>query len=174
MKTNAQKPDLVLIDDDSLIRLLWETEARTYGHVCTSFSNLQSFLSHHVDTCVPVYVDYCFGEDLLGGRIASELIKKGYQSVYITTGHDSSDIIVPSQVKAVVGKEYPKGDMDFPTALAQLTHDLKSVINISKTILKLIQKGAVSPDLQRDALQELIEREARIEKQLNRLRLFCK
>ena len=203
MNMSSTKPDVVLIDDDSLIRIIWETEARFYKHVCYCFSNLESFINHNIDKDVPVFMDYRWGDEPAGLRMASYVLREGYRNVYITTGCEPEDVNAPPQIQGIVGKEYPleilnggnnvvhiktrqtapvepaavsaldslaKTSENSSEALIQLTHDLKSVVNIAKTIVRLTRDGAASSEIQRDALQELIERENRIEQQLNHIR----
>ncbi len=97
---------LVLIDDDDLIRSAWTMVARTRGHNLRCFSCWEEFLAAGVETSAHVYVDYMLADGVNGIEIASRLLSSGYSHVYLSTG-SSINCRLPEGLCGVVGKEYP-------------------------------------------------------------------
>jgi len=100
-------PDLVLIDDDELIRAAWLMVARARGHQLSTFSSYEEFEKARIDPSVPIYVDLNLANDVCGIVIARNLLSSGYRKVFLSTGMEiTSDL--PRGISGVIGKEYPK------------------------------------------------------------------
>ena len=99
--------DLVLIDDDILIHGTWKMMARNKGHHLECYSGLKDFFEKNIPTTTPIYVDYHFNSGENGIDICKKLFEKGYTNLFIATGSVASVPNKPSEIIAVVGKEYP-------------------------------------------------------------------
>ncbi len=109
MHKETQKPlDLVLIDDDELVRMTWEMVAKTKGHQLRVFDNFEGFRAANIGKGVPVYVDYELGNQIKGTDVAKEMIENGFEKVYLTTGYPESAIEKPEGLFGVIKKDYPQ------------------------------------------------------------------
>lgn len=98
--------DLVLIDNDELIRLSWQLQARDLKMKVAVFDSLESFLKGQVALETPVYIDYHLDRGVKGTEVASELNSMGYTNLFITTG-DSRIKKAPPYIKSIFGKDFP-------------------------------------------------------------------
>ena len=105
----ALSPDLVLIDDDALIRTAWELGAASRQKRIYTFSSFAEFLASADDlnSITPIYVDFHLGSGTTGDEVARQLFERGFKSVYIATGEPSDRIERPEWVIGVVGKGCP-------------------------------------------------------------------
>jgi len=102
--------DLVLLDDDPLVRSMWELAAKMKKKKIATFSHFnelnQALSSIKKDT--PIYLDYSLTGDLTGIEIAEKLSLLGYTQLYLATGHEGHiDFLIPMSIKAVVSKDFP-------------------------------------------------------------------
>ncbi len=85
--------EYVLIDNDELVRFLWETKARNKGISLLSLSNPDQ-LSAHVDriskTETKIYIDSELDNCVRGEFVAKSLYEKGYRNLFMTTGYEAS------------------------------------------------------------------------------------
>jgi hypothetical protein len=100
------KPDLVLIDDDELVRSTWSWMAKKSGHQLLCLDKFESF-DFTLSKDVPIYVDYLFSDKPKGTEYASQLLKAGFQKVYLTTGLPARSVNAPSGLRGIVDKSYP-------------------------------------------------------------------
>lgn len=81
--------DLVLLDDDELIRTAWQLSAKHHGMNILTFSDHQA-LMHALDeipVSTPIYVDQTLKGNLVGEAVAAALHARGYYNLYIETGN---------------------------------------------------------------------------------------
>lgn len=107
---NQEKLDLILLDDDDLIRGMWELSAKMKNKKIKTFSQLNNFENYllHVDKDTPIYLDYSLSENLTGIEVAKKLHYLGYTQLYLTTGHIGNIYFtIPKYIKAVVSKDFP-------------------------------------------------------------------
>lgn len=85
--------EYVLIDNDELVRFIWETKARNKGVSLLSLSNPDQ-LSAHVDriskTDTKIYIDSELDNCVRGEFVAKSLYEKGYKNLFMTTGYEAS------------------------------------------------------------------------------------
>lgn len=103
----SEFPNLVLIDDDELIRVTWQMCAREKGHHILCFESYEDFLRSGVDIRSSIYIDYNLKESVNGFEIAKDLFAKGYQRLFIATGSNRFLVDHPAEVQKIVGKDYP-------------------------------------------------------------------
>lgn len=108
-KISDTEPLSVLIDDDLLIRLVWERSAKLSGIQFKSFSNTKDFKeslnSMKIDT--RIYIDSNLNEIDKGEEFAKELFGMGFENIILTTGHDPSMFENHPSLKKVMGKSPP-------------------------------------------------------------------
>jgi signal transduction histidine kinase len=106
----SERPDVVLIDDDATVLLMWSKAAKRNGKVIKSFSNARSFLDCEwiFDRATPIFVDVDLGEDS-GEELAKKLSKLGFQELHLATGYETSrfDLDASPWIKSVQGKMPP-------------------------------------------------------------------
>ena len=99
----------VLIDDDELVRMDWEINAKNKGIKFMAFNNSGEFikLAPKLNKDVHVYIDSNLGEDLSGEQIAKQINEMGIDNIYLTTGFEKGRFGNLPWVKEIVGKKTP-------------------------------------------------------------------
>jgi len=99
--------DLVLIDDDELMRSSWTLHAQMAGRKIGVFKNLQDFLDSGCAKSTAVYIDFHL-DGMNGLQVAAELRTQGYHNLHLATGSASDEITsIPEYILSVRGKEFP-------------------------------------------------------------------
>ena len=109
-RSGKENPDAVLIDDNALVHLAWEMEARKRGKTVKVFSSPKEFLASKdsIDASTPIYLDQNFGEGAPTGQEAAEVLHAvGFEQIYLATGEDPSSLKPSRHIRAVVGKKPP-------------------------------------------------------------------
>ncbi len=100
--------DLVLVDDDILVRMTWKMAAQQKNKNLLALGSLDE-LSERLDglnRSVPIYLDSNLGGGVKGEDFAHQLAEAGFQQIYLATGYRPTDFgSLPSGVKGIVGKE---------------------------------------------------------------------
>ena len=105
--SSGQIPDLVLIDDDELVRASWLLVAKKRKHTLWTFASVNEFLCAAVPAHVPIYLDYSFRGAQTGIELSSQLKSLGFSELFITTGMPLNKNLIPQHIKNVLGKDYP-------------------------------------------------------------------
>ncbi|MGZ3723457.1 MAG: ATP-binding protein, partial [Bdellovibrionales bacterium] len=108
VKVPAEGPqmDFILIDDDFLVRKVWQMEADRLHLLIRTFSSYAEFLnvgSFSRDT--PIYVDRLLGSEN-GIEVANKLWTSGYLHIFLTTGQTRQGEHYPF-LAGIVGKDFP-------------------------------------------------------------------
>lgn len=110
-----KKPDLVLIDDNTLMTMSWEMTAERMNHQIITFTtsadarNVIPFLPRET----PIYVDSSLSDNEKGEDFAKELYDIGFKYLFLATGFEPDSFGDLPWIKAIVGKDYPE---DLPLA----------------------------------------------------------
>jgi signal transduction histidine kinase len=106
---NNQGPvaDIVLIDDDPLVRFNWKRQGRLAMKAVHTFEKFEEFLQKEATytRCTPIYIDSNLG-DLKGEELSKELVRLGFNNVILTTGSPESNIMNRQWIKRIVGKSF--------------------------------------------------------------------
>ena len=107
----SPKCEFVLIDNDHLVRDVWELVAKSEGKRILIFEDVESFLNARVPYDTTIFLDEQLGHDKFGNEVcgtekAIDLWKMGYRKIHLATGVPSSEG-VPPWIKSVRGKSYP-------------------------------------------------------------------
>lgn len=98
---------VVLIDDDSLVRMNWKAAARAKGVDLKIFSSPAEFYAAAgIPKDARLYLDSDLGGGVKGEEFAQALKDKGYINIYLETGYPPEKFARLSWLK-VVGKEPP-------------------------------------------------------------------
>ena len=98
--------DLILIDDDTLVHMMWKYVAKDKNLkllVLLEF-NQSDFLSPNRET--PIYID----KNLIGRsgiEVAKVLHDLGFSRLYIASGEALDPHNLPSYISGIQGKEFP-------------------------------------------------------------------
>lgn len=98
--------ECVLIDDDKLIHMMWEREAKSKDIELYTFIDVESFLSAcgNYDKNMNIYIDSNLGEGIKGEEEAEKIFKAGFENIFLVTGMDKEDIANTKWIKDVLGK----------------------------------------------------------------------
>lgn len=99
--------DAVLIDDDPLVHLTWETAAQASGKRLRAFSQPQDFFlsSNEIEKSTPIYIDSRLSEGQRGEEIARVIHDLGFTEIYLSTGFDPQEFADMAWIKGIIGKE---------------------------------------------------------------------
>ncbi len=105
--TKAEQLDAILIDDDMLVQMIWETKAsdkklkvKVYGDPSeVDFSKLSK-------DC-PIYIDSNLKDGVKGEVIAEKLHKDGFSKIFLATGYEKKHFAHLTFLAGVIGKEPP-------------------------------------------------------------------
>jgi signal transduction histidine kinase len=100
------KYDIVLLDDDQLIRLTWEMKARKNNKSILCFASTIELWANldKLDKNSIFYIDVHISEIENGEDISKELFKLGFLNLYLATGFEADQFAHVTWVKGVVGK----------------------------------------------------------------------
>ncbi len=98
----------VLIDDDTIVHMNWETAAEEAGIELKSFKGPSEFLANleAFPKTTPIYIDSELGVDMKGEDVAVTLKEKGYANLTLVTGYSPERFAHLPWLK-VRGKESP-------------------------------------------------------------------
>ncbi|MCW5590069.1 MAG: HAMP domain-containing histidine kinase [Legionellales bacterium] len=102
--------DLILLDDDPLIRTAWEFSAKLENKKIKTFSHFKELEQAlpFFEKFIPIYLDYSLSEELTGTMVAEKLASMGFTELYLATGFEGYvNFQVPACIKKVVSKNFP-------------------------------------------------------------------
>ena len=113
--------DAVLIDDDELVRKLWQGAAEANKKKLKVFETAADFLAiaEKIDKRTPVYVDSELGEEERGEIFAQDLHLRGFLNLFLATGQSPGAFGPMPWFTQVVGKRAPwamSGSMSTPAS----------------------------------------------------------
>ena len=100
-------PDLVLIDDDPIIRDVWLFEADIRGLRLLALADSTEIDDYDLSPAVPVYIDVQLSHGVSGLEVAQDLSRSGFRRIALTSGHQLDNTTLPDFIAEVVGKEFP-------------------------------------------------------------------
>lgn len=103
----TKKNEIVLIDDDEVMRMAWSLAAEAVGEKIVTYSSPCEFnaaISNFNEETL-LYIDSDLGSGIKGELFAKELYDKGFKNICITTGYVSERFVNMPWLKAVIGKE---------------------------------------------------------------------
>jgi signal transduction histidine kinase len=110
MQTQKSPIDLILLDNDELVRMTWEMRAKKSGKKIICFSTA-SELREKLDDLAPetlFYIDVHLSDTENGEQVSKELFDLGFNNLYLATGYSADKFSHLTWIKGVVGKSPPK------------------------------------------------------------------
>jgi len=104
--------NIVLIDDDTLVHMMWKMVAKSKQINLSCFNTESEFLNsvNAVPKTARIYVDKNLGAGVNGIEVARRVFELGYSQIYLATGDDHVlDGLQKTHpfFKGVIGKEPP-------------------------------------------------------------------
>ncbi|MBI4403098.1 MAG: HAMP domain-containing histidine kinase [Deltaproteobacteria bacterium] len=86
--------DCVLIDNDPLVHLYWNSTAAEHNKNIKTFLHPSEFFAcaHTLDKSTPLYIDVDLGQGIRGEHIAREGFEMGFHEIYLATGSAPSEL----------------------------------------------------------------------------------
>ncbi|MGK5082403.1 HAMP domain-containing sensor histidine kinase [Bdellovibrionota bacterium FG-1] len=104
-----ERPDYVLIDDDSLVHMTWKYAAKKDGKNVRHFTAPDEFFAFaprlHKNT--PIYVDSMLGGGVKGEEIAIKMVNIGFTEIWLCTGLPPQNYKQMTYLKGCVSKDPP-------------------------------------------------------------------
>lgn len=99
--------DALVIDDDSLIKSVWEMAAAKQGKKIACFESLNEFLiiAPTLDRETPILIDVNLADGVRGEDVAVAILRLGFSNISLATGYEAETIKIPPGVRRVVGKD---------------------------------------------------------------------
>ncbi len=100
----------VLVDDDALIRLTWESKAKSKSIPFKTFSTSEELLQNlnNLSKDTVFYLDLEIkGSALTGDELAKQLQEKGFHEIYLASGHDTVSDEIMKHFKGKHSKKCP-------------------------------------------------------------------
>ena len=110
--------DLILVDNEKIVRLMWEIGASNSGLKCKIFSSIDELLvvSDSISKTTPIFLDSNLDGSIKGEDFAPILRGMGFQRILLATSYAHLHGTAVRHIDAVVGKS-------FDTALKSLKAD---------------------------------------------------
>lgn len=101
--------DLILVDDNEVLRQSWELRATVNGKSIMCFESIEEFEEAlpMIDRKTAVYMDSDLGDHIKGEEYTKSLAEKGFTEIYLATGHPASYFAPMPWVRKIIGKEPP-------------------------------------------------------------------
>jgi signal transduction histidine kinase/FixJ family two-component response regulator len=109
LRPTKEVVDVILVDDDPLVRLVWSRAASHAGLQFRSFGSQEEFISvaGAFGASATVYIDCDLGNGVRGEDITLRARELGFQKIYLSTGYDPGTIRSDLPISGVIGKVPP-------------------------------------------------------------------
>ncbi len=99
--------DIILIDDDPLVRFNWRRQGQHAKLTVQTFSDFNEFIKSAsiYSKNTPIYIDSNLGETK-GEDLSEELVRLGFENVILTTGSPEASISNKQWITHIVGKSF--------------------------------------------------------------------
>ncbi len=99
----------ILIDDEQITQMNWESAARESGKHLKLFSSPGTFfpVAKHLSKKTPIYIDSHLGGNVRGELVAKDIYSMGFHEIHLTTGYSADDFTDMPWLKGVRGKQPP-------------------------------------------------------------------
>ena len=104
-----QNYQVILIDNDLLIRKSWELQAKKENVNLTTFSSIQDFLdnSDKFSHSVTIYIDSDLDDGILGEIEAEKIFNLGFKKLYLASGKSFTTKELPHYILSAESKRPP-------------------------------------------------------------------
>lgn len=100
--------DLILVDNDDLVRMVWTAKAETHGLKVGCFSSVAELMAfeENIPREIPIFLDSDLGNKERGEAFAPRLRDLGFQSIYLTTNYADLHGAHMTGVEAAIPKNF--------------------------------------------------------------------
>ena len=102
-----EKFDLVLIDDDDLIHLMWKFMSNQKQLKLLALTDFNSADFNHLQPDTPIFIDKNLSGKS-GLEVAKHLNTLGFKKLFIASGEDLELNDMPEFISGVQGKDFPQ------------------------------------------------------------------
>ncbi|MDR3490980.1 MAG: HAMP domain-containing sensor histidine kinase [Gammaproteobacteria bacterium] len=109
IEKNYFNNEVILIDDDPLVRTMWELSAKLHGKKLEVFAKVKDFLlvCESAPRDIVIYIDSKLGNGIKGEEISKIIHNQGFKNIYLATGRDIFQVDLYPWLSGVVGKVPP-------------------------------------------------------------------
>ncbi|MGK5086510.1 hypothetical protein WDW86_03035 [Bdellovibrionota bacterium FG-2] len=109
LKKPLERPDGVLIDDDSLVHMTWKARAKQVGTNLRCFFTADEFfaVARTLDFTTPIYVDSNLGNGIKGEEVSKEIHALGFTNIYLASGYEPDHFPPMGWIVKILGKDAP-------------------------------------------------------------------
>ncbi|SFM08423.1 sensor histidine kinase [Legionella jamestowniensis] len=109
LHTSNFNTNIILIDDDEMMRCTWELAADAAGVEIATYSSFEKLEKElcQFDKNSLIFIDSHLGNNINGQDCAKQLYNLGYHNLHLTTGYPTIDIKKSYWLRSVIGKEPP-------------------------------------------------------------------
>jgi hypothetical protein len=102
------KGKIILVDDDKYMGVSWAQAARREGHDFYYFSSSIDLMNEIINFRKNdiFFIDVSLNDED-GIKLAKQIFERGYNNIYLATGHHLSFDDIPHFIKGSISKEYP-------------------------------------------------------------------
>jgi len=108
-----ESSEIILLDDDELIRRMWTSLASRKSIPLKTFKTvdeLESSIANFSKNTI-FYIDSSLSDHVKGETYSRKLFERGYRNIYLCTGYDASEFSNCDWLKGVIGKSPPWADL---------------------------------------------------------------
>lgn len=101
----------VLLDDDELVRMTWESVAKKRNCILLTYSSSEELFNsvHSFEKNVIFYIDSELGNNIKGENVALELYELGFNNIFMASGYGKEKFANLSFLKGIRDKSPPWG-----------------------------------------------------------------
>lgn len=101
--------DAILIDDDSMVHMIWNLAASRAGKKLNVYTTADEFMQdiHNLNVSTPLYIDVNLKDGVRGDIISKNISTQGFKEIYLATGYEKSKFVNMPWIKDIVGKDPP-------------------------------------------------------------------
>lgn len=110
-ENNQTARQMILFEDDELVKMSWEFKAKKLGLTLSIFPNFEEFMKAHqlspFSFSTPIYSDINLSPTESGLDVVKKLNDLGFNDIHLCTGYNRNSITVPDFIKSVSDKNFP-------------------------------------------------------------------
>lgn len=106
----SRNHEIVLIDDDDIIKRSWERKANQKKVKFSAFDTIHDFINeaNNISKEAYIYIDSNLKNNIKGEVESKKIFQIGFRKIYISTGYPPESIQKPTWVIAIVSKSFPE------------------------------------------------------------------
>jgi signal transduction histidine kinase len=110
-ENNQTTRQIILFEDDELVKMTWEFKAKKMGLTLSTFATFEGFMKVHQSSLfslsTPIYSDVNLSPTESGLDVVKKLNNLGFNNIHLCTGYNRNSITVPDFIKSVSDKNFP-------------------------------------------------------------------